>query len=181
MKIETKILDARITELARATPGAAAIDLRACTITVGDGPCFEIPTGESRDLHPGERIKIGTGIAIDAGSITLDGDILPASGSIGIESFFGFHGYAALILPRSGLGSRGIVLGNLVGLIDEDYQGELMLALWNSGAKPFTFSALERLAQLAIIPVARPSFDVVTEFSRSTERGANGFGSTGSR
>ena len=88
-------------------------------------------------------------------------------------------GYAALILPRSGLGHRhGIVLGNLVGLIDSDYQGELMVSTWNRGSMPFTLNPLERLAQLVIVPVVQARFNVVEAFSAS-ERGAGGFGSTG--
>jgi dUTP pyrophosphatase len=90
-------------------------------------------------------------------------------------------GYAALILPRSGLGHRhGIVLGNLVGLIDSDYQGELMVSTWNRGALPFTLEPLERLAQLVIVPVVQARFNIVDDFVAS-ERGAGGFGSTGTR
>ena len=88
-------------------------------------------------------------------------------------------GYAALILPRSGLGHKhGIVLGNLVGLIDSDYQGQLMVSTWNRGATAFTLQPLERLAQLVIVPVAQTGFRVVDEFPHS-ERGAGGFGSSG--
>jgi dUTP pyrophosphatase len=88
-------------------------------------------------------------------------------------------GYAALILPRSGLGHKhGIVLGNLVGLIDSDYQGELMVSTWNRGSMPFTLNPLERLAQLVIVPVVQAQFNIVDDFSTS-ERGAGGFGSTG--
>jgi dUTP pyrophosphatase len=90
-------------------------------------------------------------------------------------------GYAALILPRAGLGHRhGIVLGNLVGLIDSDYQGELMVSTWNRGAAPFTLEPLERLAQLVIVPVVQARFNIVDDFVAS-ERGAGGFGSTGTR
>ncbi len=90
-------------------------------------------------------------------------------------------GYAALILPRSGLGHKhGIVLGNLVGLIDSDYQGELMVSTWNRGATAFTLQPLERLAQLVIVPVVQAHFNVVDQFAAS-ERGAGGFGSTGTR
>jgi len=88
-------------------------------------------------------------------------------------------GYAALILPRSGLGHKhGIVLGNLVGLIDSDYQGELMVSTWNRGNAAFTLNPLERLAQLVIVPVVQVRFNIVDDFSAS-ERGAGGFGSTG--
>ncbi len=88
-------------------------------------------------------------------------------------------GYAALILPRSGLGHKhGIVLGNLVGLIDSDYQGELMVSTWNRGNAAFTLNPLERLAQLVIVPVVHARFNIVDDFSAS-QRGAGGFGSTG--
>jgi dUTP pyrophosphatase len=86
-----------------------------------------------------------------------------------------------LILPRSGLGHKhGIVLGNLVGLIDSDYQGELMVSTWNRGPAAFTLNPLERLAQLVIVPVVQANFSIVDEFPVS-ERGAGGFGSTGTR
>lgn len=88
-------------------------------------------------------------------------------------------GYAAMILPRSGLGHKhGIVLGNLVGLIDSDYQGELMVSTWNRSREAFTLNPLERIAQLVIVPVVQASFNVVEEFS-SSKRGQGGFGSTG--
>ncbi len=88
-------------------------------------------------------------------------------------------GYAALILPRSGLGHRhGIVLGNLVGLIDSDYQGQLMISTWNRGTEPFTLNPMERLAQLVIVPVLQVGFNIVDEFGESS-RGTGGFGSTG--
>ncbi|MGZ5272527.1 MAG: dUTP diphosphatase [Ramlibacter sp.] len=88
-------------------------------------------------------------------------------------------GYAALILPRSGLGHKhGIVLGNLVGLIDSDYQGQLMVSCWNRSATPFVLNPMERLAQLVVVPVVQARFKVVSDFP-ATERGANGYGSTG--
>ena len=88
-------------------------------------------------------------------------------------------GLAAVILPRSGLGHKhGIVLGNLVGLIDSDYQGQLMVSTWNRGNQAFTLQPLDRLAQLVIVPVLQVGFNVVDEFA-SSERGAGGFGSTG--
>ena len=86
---------------------------------------------------------------------------------------------AAVILPRSGLGHKhGIVLGNLVGLIDSDYQGQLFVSTWNRGNAPFVINPMERLAQLVVIPVAQVAFNVVDEFGAS-DRGAGGFGSTG--
>lgn len=88
-------------------------------------------------------------------------------------------GYAAMILPRSGLGHKhGIVLGNLVGLIDSDYQGQLMVSTWNRGTEPFTLEPLDRLAQLVIVPVVQVALNVVENFPESA-RGAGGFGSSG--
>ena len=108
-------------------------------------------------LQPGETKLIKTGLAI----------------------YIGDPGYAALILPRSGLGHKhGIVLGNLVGLIDSDYQGELMVSCWNRSQTPFTIEPMERIAQLVIVPVVQPTFEVVDEFV-ATERGTDGFGSSG--
>jgi len=109
------------------------------------------------ELAPGETLLIPTGIAIH------------------IED----PGYAALILPRSGLGHRhGIVLGNLVGLIDSDYQGPLMVSCWNRGDQPFRIAVGERIAQLVIVPVLQPRFIVVDDFAES-RRGGGGFGSSG--
>lgn len=89
--------------------------------------------------------------------------------------------YAAMILPRSGLGHKhGIVLGNLVGLIDSDYQGELMVSTWNRGSTAFVLNPMERLAQLVIVPVMQVGFNIVESFD-SSERGAGGFGSTGKK
>ena len=97
----------------------------------------------------------------------------------GLSIFLDDPGYAALILPRSGLGHKhGIVLGNLVGLIDSDYQGQLMVSTWNRGQTAFKLEPMERLAQLAIVPVAQVEWAEVTEFS-ACDRGAGGFGSTG--
>jgi dUTP pyrophosphatase len=99
--------------------------------------------------------------------------------SSGIAIHVADPGYAAVILPRSGLGAKnGIVLGNLVGLIDSDYQGPLMVSLWNRGKAPFTVQPLDRVAQLVIVPVMQVEFEVVEEFAASA-RGAGGFGSTG--
>ena len=90
-------------------------------------------------------------------------------------------GIAAVILPRSGLGhKRGIVLGNLVGLIDSDYQGEIMVSLWNRSGTPCTIEPMERIAQLVVIPVVQPEFTVVDAFADS-ERGTGGFGSSGTK
>lgn len=89
-------------------------------------------------------------------------------------------GYAAMILPRSGLGHKhGIVLGNLVGLIDSDYQGQLMVSAWNRSDVPFTIEPMERIAQMVIVPVVQASFRVVNDFAEASERGSGGYGSTG--
>jgi dUTP pyrophosphatase len=99
--------------------------------------------------------------------------------SSGIAIHVGDAGYAAVVLPRSGLGAQnGIVLGNLVGLIDSDYQGPLMVSLWNRGKSPFTVQPLDRIAQLIVVPVVQVQFEVVEQFATSA-RGAGGFGSTG--
>jgi len=97
----------------------------------------------------------------------------------GMAMYLADPNYAALILPRSGLGHKHrIVLGNLVGLIDSDYQGELKVSAWNRSATPFTIEPMERLAQLVIVPVVQAQFTLVQEFEAS-ERGAAGYGSTG--
>ena len=99
--------------------------------------------------------------------------------SSGIAIHVGDPGYAAIILPRSGLGAKnGIVLGNLVGLIDSDYQGPLMVSLWNRGREPFTVQPMDRIAQLVVIPAMQVELEVVEDFAASA-RGAGGFGSTG--
>lgn len=114
---------------------------------------------EALVLQPGQTELIPTGISIHIADPAL----------------------AGLILPRSGLGHKhGIVLGNLVGLIDADYQGPLMVSCWNRGSTAFTIQPMERLAQLVIVPVVQAAFRVVTEFGAS-ERGPGGFGSTGTR
>lgn len=115
--------------------------------------CLDAPLS----IAPGETHLIPTGLAIHVAN--------PA--------------YAAMILPRSGLGHKhGIVLGNLVGLIDSDYQGQLMVSTWNRGQTAFTLNPMERLAQLVIVPVLQVGFNIVEEFDTS-ERGTGGFGSTG--
>lgn len=97
----------------------------------------------------------------------------------GISIHLADPGLAAMILPRSGLGHKhGIVLGNLVGLIDSDYQGEIMVSVWNRGKDSFTLNPLDRIAQLVVVPVLQVAFNVVDEFPES-DRGTGGFGSTG--
>ena len=102
-------------------------------------------------------------------------ELVPA----GIAIHLADPGLAAVILPRSGLGHKhGIVLGNLVGLIDSDYQGQIFISTWNRGNAPFTLNPLERLAQLVVVPVVQVAFNVVEDFAESA-RGTGGFGSTG--
>ncbi|MBL8268423.1 dUTP diphosphatase [Steroidobacter sp.] len=97
----------------------------------------------------------------------------------GIAIYLQDPNYAAIVLPRSGLGHKhGIVLGNLVGLIDSDYQGQIFVSCWNRGQSTFTIQPGERIAQLVVVPVVQVEFDVVNEFA-ATERGAGGFGSSG--
>jgi dUTP pyrophosphatase len=104
-----------------------------------------------------------------------DTQLIPSGIAIHLED----PGHAAIVLPRSGLGHKhGIVLGNLVGLIDSDYQGQIFVSCWNRGATSFTIQPGERIAQLVVVPVLQVEFDVVNEFSAS-ERGAGGFGSSG--
>jgi dUTP pyrophosphatase len=115
--------------------------------------CIDAPL----TLEPGATVLVPTGLAIHVAD----------------------PGYAAMILPRSGMGHKnGIVLGNLVGLIDSDYQGQLMVSTWNRGQAAFTLQPMDRLAQLIVVPVLQVGFNVVEEFDAS-ERGAGGFGSTG--
>ncbi len=115
--------------------------------------CLEMPI----HLEPGQTTLVPTGIAIHLAD----------------------PGLAAMILPRSGLGHKhGIVLGNLVGLIDSDYQGELMVSVWNRGQTAFTLNPLDRIAQLVVVPVLQVGFNIVDEFPES-DRGEGGFGSTG--
>jgi len=115
--------------------------------------CIDAPLS----IEPGQTVLVPTGLAIHIGD----------------------PGYAAMILPRSGLGHKsGIVLGNLVGLIDSDYQGQLMVSTWNRSGNAFVLQPMDRLAQLIVVPVLQVGFNVVTEFS-SSDRGVGGFGSTG--
>jgi dUTP pyrophosphatase len=130
-------------------------------------PAYATPGSAGLDL----RACIDAPITIEPGTTHL----IPTGLAIHVAD----PAYAALILPRSGLGHKhGIVLGNLVGLIDSDYQGELMISTWNRGQTAFVLNPLERLAQLVIVPVAQVGFNLVDDFT-SSERGAGGFGSTG--
>ena len=130
-------------------------------------PEYATPGAAGLDL----RAAIDAPLVIEPGSTHL----IPT----GLAIHIGDPGYCAMILPRSGLGHKhGIVLGNLVGLIDSDYQGQLMVSTWNRGQTAFTLSPLDRLAQLVIVPVMQVKLNVVGEFAASA-RGEGGFGSTG--
>ena len=147
-EIELKVLDSRAGE-AFPLPEHATDGAAGVDLRA----CLDTPL----TLHPGETRLIGTGIAIHIGD----------------------KGLAAVLLPRSGLGHKhGIVLGNLVGLIDSDYQGEVMVSCWNRGEDTFTIQPGERIAQMVFVPVVQARFRVVAEFE-SSERGGGGFGSSG--
>jgi dUTP pyrophosphatase len=133
-------------------------------------PAYATPGSAGLDL----RACIDEAVTIEAGATVL----IPTGLAIHVAN----PGYCAMILPRSGMGHKnGIVLGNLVGLIDSDYQGQLMVSTWNRGQQAFTLNPMERLAQLIIVPVMQVAFNVVDEFdsAKESERGAGGFGSTG--
>ncbi len=151
--MQIKVLDPRVFDwgLPRfQTKGAAAVDLFACV------------EGVVRVEAQAPAILVKSGIAISFQGLSV----------------------AGLVLPRSGLGhKKGLVLGNTVGLIDPDYAGEILISVWNRnllGSDPIEISPGERIGQLVFVPIVRPEFEVVTEFSDHTARGAGGFGSTGS-
>jgi len=130
-------------------------------------PAYATPGSAGLDL----RACIDAPVTIEAGATVL----IPTGLAIHVAD----PGYCAMILPRSGMGHKnGIVLGNLVGLIDSDYQGQLMISTWNRSDTAFTLQPLDRLAQLVIVPVMQVAFNVVDAFDAS-DRGAGGFGSTG--
>jgi dUTP pyrophosphatase len=148
--------------------GSATIDVRVLDQRLSVHlPAYATPGAAGMDLRA----------AIDAPLVIAPGatELVPT----GIAIHIGDPGLAAVILPRSGLGHKhGIVLGNLVGLIDSDYQGPLMVSCWNRGPVPFTLQPLERLAQLVIVPVVQARWRLVDDFAAS-ERATGGFGSTG--
>ena len=135
----------------------------------GQLPHYATPGSAGLDL----RACINAPLALAPGQTEL----IPS----GIAIHLADSGLAAVILPRSGLGHKhGIVLGNLVGLIDSDYQGQIFVSTWNRGSTSFTVNPMERLAQLVVVPVVQVGFNVVEDFDTS-RRGAGGFGSTGKR
>lgn len=160
MNIEIKILNKTFYNSNRplpvyATHGSAALDL-VCT--------------EDITIAPQERLVIPTGLAVWAGSESCQR----------LKNGPGFRlPLAALILPRSGLGAKGLVLANTVGLIDEDYQGELKVVVWNTSLDSFKLQAGDRFAQMMFISIIKAQWNVVEDFSDTTGRGEGGFGSSG--
>lgn len=147
-KIQLKILDPRI---------GKTIDLPEYTTDGSAGMDLRAALDKTTTLNPGETLLIPTGLAIYVEDKNM----------------------AAVVLPRSGLGHKhGIVLGNLVGLIDSDYQGQLFVSCWNRGNDSFTIEVGDRIAQLVIVPVIQAEFDIVNDFVTS-DRGAGGFGHSG--
>ncbi len=148
MKVQVKVLDARL---------GAEWPMPSYATAGSAGLDLRACVEQTTVIEPGQTILVKTGLAIYIEDVN----------------------FAGLILPRSGLGHKhGIVLGNLVGLIDSDYQGELMVSVWNRSQTAFSLEPGERLAQYVLVPVVQAEFDVVNEFE-ATERGAGGFGHTG--
>lgn len=141
----------------------------------------KILDGRLRDQLPAYATAGSAGLDLRA---CIQSPLLLQPGQIelipsGIAIHLADAGMAAIVLPRSGMGHKhGIVLGNLVGLIDSDYQGQIMVSLWNRSSQPFTLNPMERIAQLVVLPVVQVGLDIVNAFTES-ERGAGGFGSTG--
>lgn len=150
-----------------------SVQVKILNPKIGTDPDFPLPTratdgSAAIDL----RACIDEPIAIKAGETQLIGT--------GIAVYIADPNYAGIILPRSGLGHKhGIVLGNLVGLIDADYQGELMVSVWNRSDTDFILQPAERMAQYMVVPVVRPIFEVVEAFSDLSTRGTGGFGHSG--
>ncbi len=150
-----------------------SVQVKLLNPKIGQDPNFPLPT-RATDGSAGIDLRacIDEPITIKAGETKLIGT--------GLSIYIADPNYAGIILPRSGLGHKhGIVLGNLVGLIDADYQGELMVSVWNRSTTDFVLHPAERMAQYMVVPVVRPSFEIVDEFSDVSERGAGGFGSSG--
>ena len=146
-----------------------AVDLKILDPRMADQlPAYGTPGSAGLDL----RACVDEALTLQPGQAQL----IPT----GLSLHLGDPGLAAMILPRSGLGHKhGIVMGNLVGLIDSDYQGPLMVSCWNRGQEAFTIQPMDRIAQLIIVPVVQADFRVVSDFGASTQRGEGGFGSTG--
>ena len=151
------------------SPPHLVIDLRVLDPRIeGDLPAYATPGSAGLDLRA----------CVDAPRVIEPGqaDLIPT----GLSIHIGDPAYAAMLLPRSGLGHKhGIVLGNLVGLIDSDYQGPLMVSCWNRSRAAFTIQPMDRIAQMVIVPVVQAAFRRVDRFEDTSSRGAGGFGSTG--
>lgn len=154
---EEKIREWKDEYLKVATSGSAGLDLRVIKFDKKAGLIHDKGNPDLYYLRPNETVKVHTGLAIWLNDPTI----------------------AGLILPRSGLGNKGIVLGNLVGLIDSDYQGELIVSLWNRSDEPIAVTQGERVAQYMVVPRIHLDHHIVEEFSEETQRGIGGFGSTG--
>lgn len=143
------------------------VDLKILDSRLAQAPQYATPGSAGLDI----RACIDAPLTLAPGQ----GDLIPT----GFAMHLADAQYAALLLPRSGLGHKhGIVLGNLTGLIDSDYQGPVMVSLWNRSQTPYTIEPMERIAQMVIVPVQQAQFNIVEEFEAST-RGTGGFGSTG--
>lgn len=141
---------------------------------IGKEECYPLPT---RATDGSAAIDLRA--CIEGNELVIKADEVVLVGT-GLSFYIKDPDYVGLILPRSGLGHKnGIVLGNLVGVIDADYQGELKISLWNRSKEDFTVKAGDRIAQYMIVPIVRPEFEVVSEFDDESGRGAGGFGSTG--
>ncbi len=150
-----------------------AVQVKILNPKVIEDERFSLPT-RATDGSAGIDLRacIDEPLTIKAGETHLVGT--------GLAIYIADPNFAGMILPRSGLGHKhGIVLGNLVGLIDADYQGELMVSIWNRSANDFVLHPAERMAQYIVVPVARPEFNVVSEFRDESARGAGGFGHSG--
>lgn len=150
-----------------------AVQVKVLNPKLTQDEAFSLPT-LATDGSAGIDLRacIDEPLTIKAGATHLVGT--------GLAVYIQDPNYAGMILPRSGLGHKhGIVLGNLVGLIDADYQGELMVSIWNRSSQDFILNPAERMAQYIVVPVARPEFEVVSEFSDESARGAGGFGHSG--
>lgn len=150
-----------------------SVQVKLLNPKIGSDPNFPLPT-RATDGSAGIDLRacIDEPMVIKAGETKLIGT--------GMAIYIKDPNFAGIILPRSGLGHKhGIVLGNLVGLIDADYQGELMVSVWNRSDIDFTLNPAERMAQYMVVPVVRPIFEIMGEFSDDSKRGAGGFGSSG--
>lgn len=150
-----------------------SVQVKILNPKIGTDPNFPMPT-RATDGSAGIDLRacIDEPITIKAGETQLVGT--------GMAIYIADPNYAGIILPRSGLGHKhGIVLGNLVGLIDADYQGELMVSIWNRSETDFVLNPAERMAQYMVVPVMRPEFEIVEEFNELSARGAGGFGHSG--